>query len=72
MSGVKIGKNVIIKKAVIGENVVIEDGAQIGTVNDENNKYASAFCTNDIVLVEGDAVIEKNTIIPTGSMVEKE
>ena len=72
MSGVRIGKNAIIKKAVVGENVIINDGAQIGTVSDENNKYASSFCTNDIVLIEGEAKIDKNAIIPTGAMVEKE
>ena len=72
MSGVKIGKNAIIKKTVVGENVTICDNAQIGTVKDENNKYASALCTNDIVLIEGEVTIDKDTIIPTGSMVEKE
>ncbi len=72
MSGVSVGKNAIIKKAVIGENAVICDNAQIGTVSDKDNKYASSFCTDDIVLIEGEAFIEKNQIIPTGSMVEKE
>ena len=72
MSGVKIGKNAIVKKSVVGENVIIGDNAQIGTVNDENNPYASAFCTDNIVLIEGETVIKNDSIIPTGSMVEKE
>ena len=70
MSNVKIGKNVIIKKAVIGADAIISDGTQIGTVTAENNKHASPLCTNDIVLIEGGAKIHKNDIIPTGSMVE--
>lgn len=70
MSGAKIGKNVIIKKAIIGEGAQIEDGVQIGTVNSSDNKYASAYCTHDMVLVEGGAKISKNKIIPTNSMVE--
>ncbi len=71
MPGVKVGKNAIIKKSVIGENAVISDNVQIGTLTDANNKYASGFCTNDIVLVEGGVKIDMNAIIPTGSMVEK-
>ncbi|MBR3791842.1 MAG: glucose-1-phosphate adenylyltransferase, partial [Clostridia bacterium] len=72
MSGVKVGKNAIIKKAVIGENAIISENTQIGTITDKNNKYASNFCTNDIVLIEEGVKTKKNQIIPTGSMVEKE
>lgn len=72
MSGVKVGKNAIIKKAVIGENAIISENTQIGTITDKNNKYASNFCTNDIVLIEEGVKTQKNQIIPTGSMVEKE
>lgn len=70
MSGSKIGKNAIIKKAVIGEGAVISDGVQIGTVSSSDNCYASNFCTQDIVLVEGKTSIANNKIIPTGSMVD--
>ncbi len=72
MSGVKVGKNAIIKKSVIGENAIISENTQIGTITDKNNKYASNFCTNDIVLIEEGVKTQKNQIIPTGSMVEKE
>ncbi|MDY3928948.1 MAG: glucose-1-phosphate adenylyltransferase [Clostridia bacterium] len=72
MSGAKIGKNVIIKKAIIGEDAVIGDGTQIGTVTEDNNPFASHLCTDNIVLIEGGTNIEKNTVIPTGSMVESE
>ncbi len=72
MSGVTVKKNAIVKKSVIGENVIISENTQIGTITDENNKYASNFCTNDIVLIEDGVKTEKNQIIPTGSMVEKE
>lgn len=70
MAGAKIGKNVIISKAIIGENAVINDGAQIGTVEQENNPYASPMCAGDLVLVESGAEIKKNTVIAKGSMVE--
>ena len=70
MSGAKIGKNAIIKKAVIGEGSEISDNVQIGTVKDPDNKYKSDFCTHDIVLVEGKTEIPKNTIIPSGSMID--
>lgn len=72
MSGVKVGKNAIIKKSIIGENAIISENTQIGTITDKNNKYASNFCTNDIVLIEEGVTTQKNQIIPTGSMVEKE
>lgn len=72
MSGVTVKKNAIVKKSVIGENAIISENTQIGTITDANNKYASNFCTNDIVLIEDGVKTEKNQIIPTGSMVEKE
>lgn len=70
MSGAYIGKNAIVKKTVVGEGAHIGDNAQIGTVSDSNNPHASAMCTNDIVLIESGVKIMKNTIIPTGSMIE--
>ncbi len=70
MPGVTIGKNVVISKAVIGEGAVIEDGAKIGTVTEENNKFASELCTHNIVLVEDKAKVFENETVPTGSMVE--
>lgn len=70
--GVVIGKNVKIEKAVIGQGAVIEDGAEIGLVEKEDNEYASAMCTQGIVLIEGGAKIAAGKAIPKGSMVESE
>lgn len=72
MTGAVVGHNVRIERAIIGEGAVISDGAQIGTVEDENNIYASAMCTGDTVLIEGGAVIPGNCVIAKGSMVENE
>lgn len=72
MSGVKIEKNAIIKKAIVGEDAIIEENAHIGTTTDENNKFSSDYCTNDVVLIEGGAKVCKNLIVPTCSMYEKE
>lgn len=72
MPGAKIGKNVIIKNAVIGEKAQIADGAKIGTVTEDNNRFESAMCTHGLVLIEGRAKVLENEIIPTGSMVETE
>ncbi len=70
MPGVKIGKNVCIKNAVIGEGAVINDGAQIGMKSEKNNKYESTMCSSGLVLIEGGAEIKSNEVIPTHSMVE--
>lgn len=40
MPGVKIGKNVVIEKAVIGADAVIGDGAKVGVNSSDDNKYA--------------------------------
>lgn len=72
MEGAVIGKNVHIERAIIGEGVVIEDGAQIGVTEDDNNIYASPMCTGGIVLIEGGVKVEKDAVIPKGSMVEAE
>ncbi len=72
MPGATIGKNVKIEKTVIGSNAVVEDGAQVGTVEKEDNKYASAMCTHGIVLLEGGSVVSANAEIPKGSMVTAE
>lgn len=72
MPGVKIGKNVVIKNTVIGPKAQIADGAKIGTVSEDNNRYASDMCTHNLVLIEGGAKIADGAVIPTGSMVEAE
>ena len=70
MPGAKIGNNVTIQKSVIGPNAVIEDGAQLGTHDDENNPYSSPMCTNGIVLVANDAVISANSKVARESMIK--
>lgn len=72
MAGAVIGHNVRIEKAIIGEGVVIGDGAQIGISESEDNIYKSSMCDSGIVLIESGVKIEKNQIIPKGSMVESE
>lgn len=70
MPDVKIGENVIINKAVIGSGAIIEDGSKIGVTEDMSNPYISAMCTNELVLIEGGAIVKKGVDIPKGSMVE--
>jgi len=70
MPDVKIGNNVRITKAVIGQGAVIEDGAVIGETTDENSPYISAMCTDGLVLIEGGATVKANSDIPKCSMVE--
>ncbi len=70
MPGAKIGKNVVVEKAVIGADAVIHDGARIGITEREDNPYKSAMCGGGLVLIEGGAVVEADSEIPKGSMVE--
>lgn len=70
MPDVKIGNNVRITKAVIGQGAVIEDGAVIGETTDETSPYISAMCTDGLVLIEGGATVKANSDIPKCSMVE--
>ena len=68
--GAKIGKNVVIEKAVIGADAVIGDGAKVGVNSSDDNKYASKLCTNDLVLIESGAEVGVEEDICKGSMVE--
>lgn len=70
MPDVKIGKNVIAKKTLIGAGAVIEDGAVLGVNEDGESEYISGMCTHGLVLIEGGVTVEKNADIPKGSMVE--
>ena len=70
MPGAKIGKNVVIEKAVIGADTVIGDGAKVGVNSSDDNKYASKLCTNDLVLIESGAEVGVEEDICKGSMVE--
>ncbi len=71
MPGAKIGNNVVIEKAMIGGDAVIGDGAKIGVTEQKDNSYASAFCTQGLVLIESGAVIPDGSEIAKGSMVER-
>ena len=72
MTGAVIGHNVHIERAIIGEGAIIEDGAEIGVREIKDNPYESSMCSGGIVLVEGGAVVKKDSIIAKGSMVEAE
>ncbi len=70
MPDVKIGKNVVARKTLIGAGAVIEDGAVLGVNDDPESKYISGMCTNGLVLIEGGVTVPQNADIPKGSMVE--
>ena len=70
MSDVRIGKNAVIHKAVIGPECIIGENAKVGTTSCEDNKYASHLCSDDIVLLEGGCKVNDGAEIPKGSMVE--
>ena len=71
MGGVTIGENVKISKAIIGPGAVIKDGAVIGSdLPSADKSFVSSMCTNGLILVENNVVIDENKIIARGSMVE--
>ena len=71
MHGAVIGDNVKISKSVIGPGCVIKDGAVIGSKDPAaDTSHISPMCTNDLVLIEGNVVIEENQIVACGSMIE--
>ncbi len=70
MAGAVIGHNVRIERAIVGEGAIIEDGAEIGVIEREDNPYSSPMCTGGIVLIEGGAKVSQGEVIPKGSMVE--
>ena len=71
MHGAVIGENVTISKSVIGPGCIIKDGAVVGSDDPAADKsHISPMCTNGLVLIEGDAVIEENAQVACGSMLE--
>ncbi|MDD5680116.1 MAG: glucose-1-phosphate adenylyltransferase [Candidatus Omnitrophica bacterium] len=59
-----IGKNCIIKKAIIDKNVAIGDGVKI-----LNQKKVKDFDGGNYCIRDGIVVIEKNSIIPSGTVI---
>ncbi len=72
MPNVKIGAGVVIEKAIIGPGTVIGDGAVIGVNEAADNPYASSMCTDGIVLLQGGIILDPNTEVYKGSMVEND
>ncbi|ABO49985.1 glucose-1-phosphate adenylyltransferase [Desulforamulus reducens MI-1] len=61
LSNVKIGKNVIVERAIVGVETIIEDNCHIGCK--ENS------CPEDCSRI---TVVEGNIIVPTGSFIKKD
>ncbi len=59
MPGVKVGKNAIVRKAIVAENTVIQEGAQIGVPARPGEKV-------EIINEAGITVIEDNVTVPAG------
>lgn len=72
MPDVKIGKNVTIEKAVIGAGAVLDDGVTVGAESTGENPYASAMCTDGIVLIGNNVIIDSGTVIAQNSMIQSD
>ena len=59
-----IGKNCIIKKAIIDKNVRIGDNVIITPENKSSNIISEKFCIQDgIIVIPKNTIIESNTVI---------
>ena len=59
-----IGKNCIIKKAIIDKNVRIGDNVIITPENKSSNLISEKFCVQDgIIVIPKNTIIESNTVI---------
>ena len=59
-----VGKNCIIKKAIIDKNVRIGDNVMITPENKSSNLISEKFCIQDgIIVIPKNTTIESNTII---------
>ena len=59
-----IGKNCIIKKAIIDKNVRIGDNVTITPENKSMNLNSEKFCIQDgIIVIPKNTIIESNTVI---------
>lgn len=68
--GVVIEEGCIIKKAMIGERTVIREKCEIGVAEKINGQEPSKICSEGIVLIGPDLVIDKGTKIAKNVMVE--
>lgn len=69
MPNAKIGKGAIIEKAIVGPGCVIGDGVKVGVREIDENPYASPICSDGIVLLEGNIIIDAGVEIGKNSMV---
>lgn len=67
MPGVKIGKNVRVQRAIVGENTVLEDDSVVGEVPLAG--YSTSAVENDgITLVGGKAVLKTGATVSRGDV----
>lgn len=72
MPNVKIGKGTIVEKAIIGPGCEIGSGVIIGQREMDPNPYKSSICSDGIVLLEGNIIIDSGVEIFKNSMVEND
>lgn len=70
MPNAKIGDGAIVEKAIIGSGAVIGGGAMLGVHEMDQNPYASDICSDGIVLIEGNIMLDEGVEIGKNSMVE--
>lgn len=68
--GVVIEDECIVKKAIIGERSVVMEGSQIGVDDKILGQTPSKMCSDGIVLIGTDLIIESGTKIAKNVMVE--
>ena len=68
--GVVIEDECIVKKAIIGERSVVMEGSQIGVDDFIKDQIPSKMCSDGIVLIGTDLIIESGTKIAKNVMVE--
>ena len=64
----EIGKNCLVKKAIIGENAIIGDNVQIG-VPPKDGETVDNKLTGDIALIGNDVTVPAGAIIPRGAVI---
>ena len=67
MPGVKIGKGAIVRKAIIGENTIVEPGAKIGVPAKPGEKVEISN-ENGITVIEDNVTVPKTMRIVQGTV----